>query len=113
VARRRSEVVERGCRLPAAPEQPLLYRFKHTLTRETIYATLLTSKRRVLHQRAGEALESLYPEAQAADVDLLAHHFGHSSLRERALGYAVRAGQAATARHALTEALTYFQQARE
>jgi tetratricopeptide (TPR) repeat protein len=113
VARRLSELVERGWVLPANPDNPLLFRFKHTLTRETIYATLLTSKLRVLHQRAGEALESLYPETQAENVELLAHHFGHSSLREKALGYLVRAGQTASARHALSEGLTYYQQARE
>jgi tetratricopeptide (TPR) repeat protein len=113
VGRRLSELVERGWLLPADPEQPLLYRFKHTLTRETIYATLLTSKRRVLHQRAAEALESLYPDAQAENVELLAHHFSQSSLRDRALGYLVRAGQTAAARFALAEALTYYQQARD
>jgi predicted ATPase len=113
VARRLSELVERGWLLPASPENPLLYRFKHTLTRETIYATLLTSKLRVLHQRAGEALESLYPEAQAENVELLAYHFGHSSLRDKALGYLVRAAGTAAARHALSESLTYYQQARD
>ncbi len=113
VARRLSELVERGWVLPAHPDNPLLFRFKHTLTRETIYATLLTSKLRVLHQRAGEALESLYPETQAESVELLAHHFGLSSLREKALGYLVRAGQTASARHALAEGLTYYQQARD
>ncbi len=112
VERRLSELVERGWLLPASPENPLLFRFKHTLTRETIYATLLTSKLRVLHQRAGEALESLYPEAQAENVEVLAYHFGHSSLREKALGYLVRAAQSAAARHALAESLTYYQQAR-
>jgi tetratricopeptide (TPR) repeat protein len=113
VGRRLSELVERGWLLPADPEQPLVFRFKHTLTRETIYATLLTSKRRVLHQRAAEALESLYPEAQAENVELLAHHFSQSSLRDRALGYLIRAGQASASRFALAEALTYFQQARD
>ncbi len=113
VGRRLSELVERGWLLPADPEQPLLYRFKHTLTRETIYATLLTSKRRVLHQRAAEAFESLYPEAQAENVELLAHHFSQSSLRDRALGYLVRAGQTSAARFALAESLSYFQQARD
>jgi tetratricopeptide (TPR) repeat protein len=113
VARRLSELVERGWVLPASPDNPLLFRFKHTLTRETIYGTLLMTNLRVLHQRVGEALESLYPEAQAESVELLAHHFGHSSLREKALGYLVRAGQTATARHALSEGLTYYQQARD
>jgi len=52
VARRLSELVERGWVLPAHPDNPLLFRFKHTLTRETIYATLLTSKLRVLWENA-------------------------------------------------------------
>jgi adenylate cyclase len=113
VARRLSELIERGWLLPANDENPLLYRFKHTLTRETIYATLLTSKLRVLHQRAGEALESLYPEAQAENVEVLAYHFGNSSQRDKALGYLVRAGQSAASRHALAESLAYYQQARD
>ena len=99
--------------LPAAKqENPLLCRFQHTLTRETIYATLLASKRQVLHQRAGEAIEALYPESEE-HIELLAYHFGNTGLREKSLHYALRAAEKSFSRHALAESLNYYQQARE
>jgi len=108
-----TELGERGWLLLPKPESPLLYRFRHTLTRETLYATLLTSKKQVLHQRAGEAIEALYPEAQEEHLELLAHHFSHSSLREKALHYLIRAAEKSFARHALAESLDHHQKARE
>jgi tetratricopeptide (TPR) repeat protein len=110
LASRLAELVERGWLLP---EEPHVYRFKHTLTRETVYSTLLTSKRQILHQRAGEAMEALGPEFEEESVELLAHHFAHSSLHERALQYLVRAGAKSAARHALPESLSYYQQAQQ
>ena len=110
---RLAELVDRGWLVPAAIGEPNLYRFKHTLTRETVYDTLMASKRQVLHQRAGEALERLYPEAEEEHVELLAHHFSHSSLREKALHYLVRAAEKSAARHALNESLRFYNQAQD
>ena len=109
---RLAELEERRWLLPSGPENSLLYHFKHTLTRETIYATLLASKRQVLHQRAGEAIEELYPEADE-HAELLAYHFGNTALREKSLHYLVRAAEKSAARHALAESLSYYQRARE
>lgn len=110
---RLAELIERGWLLAGNPDNPLPYRFKHTLKREMIYATLLTSKRQVLHQRAGEAIEALYPELEEEYVELLAHHFGRSGLREKSLHYLVRAAEKSAARYALAEGLGYYQQAVE
>jgi predicted ATPase/class 3 adenylate cyclase len=110
---RLTELSERGWLLAPQAGNPSQYRFKHTLTRETIYATLLASKRQVLHQRAGEALEALYPEAEEENLELLAYHFGNTGLREKALHYQVRAAEKSAARYALAESLAYFQRARE
>jgi tetratricopeptide (TPR) repeat protein len=110
---RLTELVERGWLLAPQAGNPSLYRFKHTLTRETIYATLLASKRQVLHQRAGEALESLYPEVEEENLELLAYHFGNTGLREKALHYQARAAEKSAGRFALAESLAYFQRARE
>jgi len=110
---RLAELVDRGWLLDESTTDRLRYRFKHTLTRETIYATLLASKRQLLHQRAGEALESLSPAAREEQVELLAHHFGHSALRDRSLHYLARAGQKSLARYALGESLSFYQQAQE
>jgi tetratricopeptide (TPR) repeat protein len=109
---RLAELVERRWLIQSEQENPLLYRFKHTLTRETIYATLLASKRQVLHQRAGEAIEELYPEADE-HTELLAYHFGNTALREKSVYYLVRAAEKSAARHALAESLSYYQRAKE
>ena len=50
------------------------YTFKHALTHEVAYGTLLLERRRVLHGRVVEALEALVPDRVAEQVDRLAHH---------------------------------------
>ncbi|MFQ5408749.1 MAG: tetratricopeptide repeat protein, partial [Anaerolineales bacterium] len=111
LSRRLRELEERGWLL-AVNDRRTQYRFKHTLTREIIYATLLASKRQVLHQRAGEALEALYQDADE-HVELLAQHFAGSALREKSIRYQVQAGQKSAARQALAEALAFYQGALE
>ncbi len=113
LSRRLTELVERGWLIAPSRDHPHLYRFKHTLTRETVYSTLLTSKRQLVHQRAGEAIRALYPEAEEENVELMAHHFTHSSLREESLHYLVRAAEKSAARYALAESLGYFMKAEE
>ncbi|MBI4315760.1 MAG: tetratricopeptide repeat protein [Chloroflexi bacterium] len=108
---RLTELVERGWLVAPSPEAPKLYRFKHTLTRETIYNTLLASKRQLLHQRAAEALERLYPDSTEEYVELLAFHYGQGGLRDKSLHYALQAAEKSFARHALAESLSYYQQA--
>jgi len=113
VASRLSELVERGWLLPPEANNPLAFRFKHTLTRETIHATLLTSKNRILHQRAGEAIENLYPDALEGQIEVLAYHFSHSSQRDKAANYLIQAAEKSAARQALAESLGYYQEATE
>ena len=55
-------------------EEPV-YVFKHALTQDVAEATLLPSRRRELHRRAGEALERLYPDRLAELAPRLAHHY--------------------------------------
>src|SRR6266849_3518890 len=50
------------------------FTFKHALTHEVAYSSLLQERRRVLHARIVEALEGLYPDRLAEQVECLAHH---------------------------------------
>jgi len=109
---RLSELVERGWLIAPTPERPTTFRFKHTLTRETVYATLMTSKRRLLHQRAAEAIRTLYQEEQE-HTELLAHHYAESSQREEALHFAVRAAEKSAARFALSESASHYARAEQ
>jgi tetratricopeptide (TPR) repeat protein len=87
----------------------LEYTFKHALTHDVAYGSLLHETRRSLHARIVAAIERLYPNRQAEHVERLAHH----ALRERAVEYLRQAGAKAAARSAHREAVTFYEQALE
>jgi class 3 adenylate cyclase/tetratricopeptide (TPR) repeat protein len=89
----------------------LEYTFKHALTHEVAYGSLLHERRRVLHARIVEALEALYTERLAKQVERLAHHALRGEVWDKALAYCRQAGEKAMARSAHREAVGYFEQA--
>lgn len=88
-----------------------VYAFRHILTQETIYASLLRLQRPRLHQTVAEAIESLYADNLDRYVEVLAYHYDQARVRERALLYALRAGEHARDRYANQEAVDYFSRA--
>jgi tetratricopeptide (TPR) repeat protein len=89
----------------------LEYRFKHALTHEVAYGSLRPERRRELHARIVEAIETLYPDRLSEQIERLAHHAIMGELREKAVEYLRRAGLKAAARSALSEARAWFEQA--
>jgi class 3 adenylate cyclase/tetratricopeptide (TPR) repeat protein len=87
------------------------YTFKHALTHEVAYGGLLQERRRALHTRIVEALEVLYPDHVAEQVERLAHHALRGEVWEKALVYFRQAGEKALARSAYHEAVACFEQA--
>ena len=61
--------------------------FKHALTHEVAYGSLLQERRRVLHARIVEALEELYVDRLAEQVDRLAHHAVRGEVWDKAVTY--------------------------
>src|SRR5215469_664334 len=57
-----------------------VYTFKHALVQEAAYATLLRERRRQLHARIAEALESAFPEVAETQPELVAHHYAAAAL---------------------------------
>ena len=90
-----------------------LYRFKHALTQEVAYSSLLPDQRRALHARIVGAIESQHAERINEYTDRLAHHAVRGQLWRKALGYLRQTGAAATARSAVHEAVACFEQALE
>jgi DNA-binding NtrC family response regulator/tetratricopeptide (TPR) repeat protein len=88
-----------------------VFTFKHALTHEVAYNSLLQERRRVLHGRILETLETLYAERLAEQVDRLAHHAVHGAVWDKALTYSRQAGARAASRSAYREAVGYFEQA--
>ena len=87
------------------------FTFKHALTHEVAYGSLLQERRRVLHARIVEAIEALSPDRLAEQVERLAHHALRGEVWEKALVYCRQAGIKATTRSAHREAVECFAQA--
>jgi DNA-binding NtrC family response regulator/tetratricopeptide (TPR) repeat protein len=89
----------------------LEYTFKHALTHDVAYSSLLQDRRRALHRQIVETIERLYPDRLAEHVERLAHHTVRGDLWEKAVSYLRQAGAKAFARSASREAVAYFEQA--
>jgi tetratricopeptide (TPR) repeat protein len=87
------------------------YTFKHALTHDVAYGSLLHETRRALHARIVSVIERLYPARLGEHVERLAHHALRGGLRERAVEYLRQAGGRAAARSAHREAVALFEQA--
>ncbi|MBI3760286.1 MAG: AAA family ATPase, partial [Chloroflexi bacterium] len=92
----RRELIREKMRVP----QPV-YQFKHVLTQETAYASLLLSKRRELHRRVAECLERTDKER----VNDIARHFLEAHDTAKALPYLVEAGDRAARAYSMPEAI--------
>jgi tetratricopeptide (TPR) repeat protein len=87
----------------------LAYLFKHALTHEVAYNSLLQERRRSLHARIVEAIEGLYADRLAEQVERLAHHAWQGEMWEKAVTYLRQAGAKAIASSANREAVAHFE----
>jgi len=84
------------------------YSFKHALTQNVAYQSLLVSTRQKIHQRIGRVLEKQFGETAEKQPELLAHHYTEAGCHEEAAGYWRRAGERAGARSAYVESIAYL-----
>ena len=80
------------------------YSFKHALTQEVAYGTLLVDRRRRLHGQVAEAMERIYAERVDEHVSQIAHHYSRTANTAKAIHYLGRAGEFAVQRSAHAEA---------
>ena len=88
-----------------------VYTFKHVLTQEVAYGSLLQDQRRALHARIVEALEALAGDRLAEQGERLAYHALRGEVWDKAVTYCQQAGARAFDHAAFREALAYFDQA--
>jgi len=88
-----------------------IFVFRHALTQETAYGSLLERHRRAYHGAVGHALEQLYEGRTDEAAELLALHFGRSGEVEKSIDYAILAAEKSQRRWANSEALAYFEDA--
>jgi class 3 adenylate cyclase/predicted ATPase len=89
------------------------YAFKHALVQEAAYQSLLRSRRRELHLRIAEVLESSFPQTARNAPELLAHHWTEAGVAERAVTAWLAAGQRASERSEYREAIGHLRRGLE
>ena len=89
----------------------LAYMFKHALTHDVAYNSLLMQRRKELHRLIAMAIEELYAERLPESYEMLAYHYERGEVWEKALEYLVKAGQKAQQAYANSEALDHYSRA--
>ncbi len=89
----------------------LEYIFKHALTQEVAYSSLLKKRRKELHGEIGEAIEALYPERLEELYEMLAYHLARSNDTEKAVHYLKLSGDKATRSYSNWEAIRFYKEA--
>ncbi len=89
---------------PSAPG----YTFKHALTQEVAYQSLLRRQRQQYHARIAQVLETQFPEVVEQQPERLAQHYTGADQAARAIPYWQQAGQRAVERSANVEAISHF-----
>lgn len=89
----------------------LRYKFKHSLTHDVAYSGVLRERRRAIHARVVDAIERLYADRLAEQVERSAYHAVQGTLNEKAVHYLREAGAKSATRAALPDARAWFEQA--
>jgi class 3 adenylate cyclase/DNA-binding winged helix-turn-helix (wHTH) protein/tetratricopeptide (TPR) repeat protein len=89
------------------------YAFKHALTQEVAYQSLVRRVRQQHHALIAQVLEKQFPEVAERQPEFLAQHYTEAGLAEQAIPYWQRAGQCAVERSANVEAISHFTQGLE
>jgi predicted ATPase len=84
------------------------YIFKHALTQDATYQSLLKSTRQKYHRKIAQVLEKNFPDTMETQPELLAHHYTEAGLNEQAVGYWHQAGKRAIQRSAHVEAINHL-----
>lgn len=86
------------------------YFFRHALIQDAAYASLVPSRRRQLHSRIAESLETRLSAGVAVRPELVAHHWTVAERADAAIPHLLVAGKRAFERSAYTEAVRHLQQ---
>jgi predicted ATPase/class 3 adenylate cyclase len=89
----------------------LEYVFKHALTQEVAYNSLLLKRRKQIHEKTGKAIEELYPDRLEEFCEALAHHYSMSENWEKAFQYLKLSGQKAASNYSQWEAFNSYKEA--
>jgi len=103
---------EKAFILPAVDQGYQGYLFRHVLTSDAVYRTLLRKERNRLHGLVANSIEQVYAEQLESQVEVLANHYLRSEYLDKALHYLIRAGRKTAREYANLQAQRYFEEAR-
>ncbi|MBW2467832.1 MAG: AAA family ATPase [Deltaproteobacteria bacterium] len=89
------------------------YIFRHALTQEVIYNSLLSKGRKEVHEAIGRAIEAIHSERLDEFYELLALHFSKSGSFEKAYEYLKLSGNKSTRNYSNWEAYGFYKEAIE
>jgi tetratricopeptide (TPR) repeat protein len=89
----------------------LAYMFKHALTQEVAYGSLLIKRRKEVHRLVGVAIEDLYADRLGEHSEVLAYHFSKAEDWEKALEYLLKSAAKAVKAFGLRDALRFYDEA--
>ena len=89
----------------------LEYIFKHALTQEVAYNSLLHKRRKEIHEKIGRALEELYPDRLEEFYEMLGYHYSRSDNFEKACHYLKLSGKKAEGKFCFWEAIRFYNEA--
>jgi tetratricopeptide (TPR) repeat protein len=89
----------------------LEYIFKHSLTQEVAYNSLLIKKRKEIHARVGQAIEQIYGDRLEEFYEILAYHYSQGDNSQKAYAYLKLSGDKAAKNYANNEAVRFYKEA--
>jgi class 3 adenylate cyclase/tetratricopeptide (TPR) repeat protein len=89
----------------------LEYIFKHALTQEVAYNSLLLKRRKEIHEKIGQAIENLYPDRLEEFYEILAHHYSRSENWEKAYNFLKLSGDKALRNYSNWESFGLYKEA--
>jgi tetratricopeptide (TPR) repeat protein len=89
----------------------LEYIFKHALTQEVAYNSLLMKRRKEIHARVGQAIEKIYGGRLEEFYEILAYHYSLSENSQKAYQYLKLSGDKAAKNYANNEAVRFYKEA--
>ena len=87
------------------------YMFKHALTQEVVYNSLLKKERRGIHEQIAQVIETVFKDRLVEFNETLAYHFARGQSTAKAVDYLIKSGEKSLARYAVEEAHEYFKKA--
>jgi hypothetical protein len=87
-----------------------MYTFKHALVQDAAYDSLLRSRRQGLHAKIARVIEQCFPNVKPTQPEMLAHHLTEAGLAEAAIPLWQAAGELASKRTAVPEAIAHLNQ---